>query len=89
MVRLLADFRRHYPDPTLYASSRYRTRDGVIPFGAFWLYYRRISAQLALERVNMMRAVLNAVGVAFGKEGAGLPQSVRADLKEAGLEAAD
>jgi hypothetical protein len=85
-VQLLADFRRHYRDPALYESPRYRTRDGVIPFGAFWIFYRRIPSHLALERVNMMRAVLNAISVAFGKEGSGLPESVRRDLKEARLE---
>lgn len=40
-------------------------------------------SNLALERLSEMRAVLGAIGVAFGKKGASLPASVRADQKDA------
>lgn len=41
----------------------------------------------ALERVNAMRATVNAIGLAFSKEGAPLPDGVREDLTAARLEA--
>lgn len=84
-VALLAEFRRHYADPSLYRSPHYKTSDGVIPFGAFWIYTREIAPQLAVDRVNMMRAVSNAISANFAKD-ARLPESVRADLKEARLQ---
>lgn len=85
-MAFLAQFRRHYADGSLYQSPRYRTRDHVIPFGAFWIYFREIPVTAALERVSAMRATLNAVGIAFGGKGASLPDSVREDLKAARLE---
>lgn len=83
-VALLAEFRHHYSDPDIYRSTRYRTQDHVIPFRTFWLLYREIGPHRAGERLNLMRAVNNALQRAFGKN-TEMPESVRADLKEARL----
>lgn len=80
---LLARFRRHYQDPSLYESRRYRTRDGVIPFQVFWIYLRRIPANLAFERLSDMRAIGGAIAQAWSKSG--VPESVRADQRDAFL----
>lgn len=82
-VAYVAQFKRHYPGE--YWSPRYRTRDHVIPFGVFWVLFREIPVNAALERVSEMRAVLNAIGMAFRKDSA-LPDSVREDLRTARLE---
>lgn len=38
---------------------------------------------MALERLSDMRGILGALGVAFGKKGSALPESVRQDQKSA------
>ena len=82
---LLARFRRHYQDPALYESARYRTRDGLIPFGLFWIYLARIPNNLAYERLSEMRAIGGALAMAFAKSGAPTPESIRADQRDAYL----
>lgn len=82
---LIARFRRHYPDPSLWRSPEYRTRDHVIPFGLFWIYQAAIPSNMALDRLSEMRAILGALGIAFGKKGTSLPESVRQDQKSAYL----
>jgi hypothetical protein len=51
----------------------------------FWIDFNRISNNLAYERLSEMRAVLGAIGIAFGKKGASLPESIRQDQKDAYL----
>jgi len=77
---LIARFRRHYQDPSLWSSPEYRTPDHVIPFGMFWIYLRAISANLALERLSETRAISNALAQAFSKNG--VPDSIRRDQRD-------
>lgn len=58
-----------------------------MPFGVFWIYFREIDVHEAHARVGELRAVLSAIGLAFAKPGAQLPQAVRDDLTIARLEA--
>jgi hypothetical protein len=68
----------------VWCDRRYRTDEHIIPFGLFWIYYRALESNLALERVQQLRAVGGAIGVAFGK-GSELPPSVQSDLRDAYL----
>lgn len=79
---LLARFRRHYQDPSLYESRRYRTRDRTIPFRLFWIYAERIPANLAYERLSDARAIGSALSLAFSKS-AQLPDSIQKDQRDA------
>lgn len=44
-----------------------------------------MQANLALARINQTRAIAHALGMAFAKEGAGLPNAMRDELREACL----
>lgn len=86
-MALIARFRRHYPGDVWHAPY-YPTRDRVIPFGLFWLYYREISGNLALERVAAAGGVraLSIFGAQlFAKKDARLPDALRDDLRAAHL----
>lgn len=78
---MLARFRRHYQDGSLYESPRYRTRDRVIPFGVFWIHYSQIPANLAYERLSEMRAIGGALAAAFSKDSR-TPRSIQEDQRE-------
>ena len=80
---LLARFRRHYQDPGLYRSPAYATRDQVIPFGVFWIYWNAMPGTLAEERLSEARAIGHALALAFGKANAPLPKSVVEDQRAA------
>ena len=41
------------------------TRDGVIPWGLFWLLYHQLRHVTALERLNEAQAVAQAIAMAF------------------------
>lgn len=56
-----------------------------MPFGVFWILFRAMPANLAFERLSMTRAMLNAIASAFSKEGAGLPEGMKLDLRDAAL----
>lgn len=82
---LLARFRRFYPDPALWRGRQYRTRDRVIPFGLFWIYYRAMPSIQALERVHLARGTSLAIGLAFAKAADGIPESLKSELRDAYL----
>ncbi len=63
----------------------YRTRGHVIPFGLFWIYYRAMESNLALERIQFTKAVSSAIGLAFAGKDASLPEPLRAELRDAFL----
>lgn len=52
-------------------------RGGDIGWGQFWLLYERLHVVLAVDRVNVTRAV----GLAWGGEGAGT--MIQSDYREA------
>lgn len=69
----------------MWRSPRYRTRDHVIPFGLFWIYYRAMAANHALERINQTKAVATAIGMCFANKDADLTEATQAELREAFL----
>jgi len=79
---VIARFLRHY-GRDLYQNAQYSTRDGVIPFGLFWILYAAMTHNLALERVNESRAVVHAIAATFGGKDGAAAELTRAELAEA------
>ena len=71
---------------SFYRSTHYPTRDGVIPFRLFWIYLgHALPAEAARERLNLTWGLLQALGYVFRKEGTGLTEGTRAELRAAYL----
>lgn len=55
MSALVALFCQHYPN--LYLNACWPTSDHIVPWSLFWVLYAEIRRLLALDRLNMSRAV--------------------------------
>lgn len=55
MAALVALFCKQYPG--LYLNPCWPTTDHIVPWGLFWVLYAEIRRLLALERLNLSRAV--------------------------------
>lgn len=81
---LVTRFRRHYP-ADVWRSPTYRTRGHIIPFGLFWIYYRAMESAHAFERIHQVKAISAALSLSLAGKDGSLPESLRADLRDAFL----
>ena len=80
-----AQFLRFYPG-SLYGWPQ--TRDGAIPWKAFWFLYSKVPALTALDRVNNSQATALGIGFALGseKDRPKLKRALRREIKAAEID---